>query len=409
MTTPTMQQAVRQLIANDAYAMRFQSLGQYRTALLKHVDGLLDVAQPEGKAPQAELRASVRVITSLLKNREWADVPLDDPDAIALFDAVDMLVAVNNEARPSKAHLDNTSDFDADTRAAEGAHGFRAAPGAQHAEGGAQAADADERRSFLLDWYGSAFAGEWPPHFTHAFTGWIASHRAALAAQSQGAQAAIWVQYIDGVKTQNVARDEKEKVNVESIHRLMAPGTTMQWKALYESPEAAQQAAAPGTLDASKGVYWFGCLEKCARLLELADDEPIPSGVVAAVERLIANRDAPGTPEAPSDAGIPASVTTAAARDVLAERQRQRQRQRQVEQEGWTPAHDDKYRENELPRAASAYTLGGRYISPPAIWPWAGSWWKPRDARANYVRAGALLIAEIERRDRAAKPDGGAA
>lgn len=87
---------------------------------------------------------------------------------------------------------------------------------------------------------------------------------------------------------------------------------------------------------------------------------------------------------------------TAAARDVLGERQRQ------VEVEGWTPAHDDAYHENELPRAASAYTLGGQYIAPPASWPWTGAWWKPRDARSNYVRAGALLIAEIERLDRAA-------
>lgn len=74
----------------------------------------------------------------------------------------------------------------------------------------------------------------------------IADLRAALAAQCQGAQASIWVQYIDGVKTQNVARDEKEKAMVESIHRTMAPGTTMQWTALYESPFAAQQAAALG-------------------------------------------------------------------------------------------------------------------------------------------------------------------
>lgn len=44
-TTPAaldpMQQAMRSLIANDAYAASFQSMGQYRAALLQHFDTLL--------------------------------------------------------------------------------------------------------------------------------------------------------------------------------------------------------------------------------------------------------------------------------------------------------------------------------------------------------------------------------
>jgi hypothetical protein len=40
--------------------------------------------------------------------------------------------------------------------------------------------------------------------------------------------------------------------------------------------------------------------------------------------------------------------------------------------------------------------------NPPAFWPWPPEWWKPCDRRANLVRAAALLIAEIERIDRAA-------
>lgn len=43
--TPTaldpMQQAMRSLIANDAYAASFQSMSQYRAALLQHFDMLL--------------------------------------------------------------------------------------------------------------------------------------------------------------------------------------------------------------------------------------------------------------------------------------------------------------------------------------------------------------------------------
>jgi hypothetical protein len=38
----------------------------------------------------------------------------------------------------------------------------------------------------------------------------------------------------------------------------------------------------------------------------------------------------------------------------------------------------------------------------PALWPWATAWWKPRDRRRNLVRAAALVLADIERIDRAA-------
>lgn len=86
---------------------------------------------------------------------------------------------------------------------------------------------------------------------------------------------------------------------------------------------------------------------------------------------------------------------TRATRDVLAERRRQ------VEAEGMTNEDDDLYHAAELPRAAAAYILNGANDEAPYIWPWAKSWWKPRDARANYVRAAALLLAEIERIDRA--------
>lgn len=35
-------------------------------------------------------------------------------------------------------------------------------------------------------------------------------------------------------------------------------------------------------------------------------------------------------------------------------------------------------------------------------WPWDASWWKPNARRRNLVKAGALILAEIERIDRAA-------
>jgi len=35
-------------------------------------------------------------------------------------------------------------------------------------------------------------------------------------------------------------------------------------------------------------------------------------------------------------------------------------------------------------------------------WPWAEKWWKPKNERRDLVKAAALILAEIERLDRAA-------
>jgi hypothetical protein len=88
---------------------------------------------------------------------------------------------------------------------------------------------------------------------------------------------------------------------------------------------------------------------------------------------------------------------TQALRDVLDERARQ------INVEGYTPARDDAYRNRELARAASCYALYGKtWRHAPPNWPWDESHWKPKAPRENYVRAAALLLAEIERLDRAA-------
>lgn len=80
------------------------------------------------------------------------------------------------------------------------------------------------------------------------------------------------------------------------------------------------------------------------------------------------------------------------------------ERQRQIDAEGWTPKHDDGHGNGQLARAAACYALAdnGNPISRgvPFEWPWARSWWKPKDRRRNLIRAGALIVAEIERLDR---------
>ena len=94
------------------------------------------------------------------------------------------------------------------------------------------------------------------------------------------------------------------------------------------------------------------------------------------------------------------AMSTQAARDVAAERKRQ------VDAEGWTPEHDDKHDLCELARAAACYAgnaAGHVYVYASAVpwfWPWDRSWWKPTTPRADLVKAGALILAEIERIDR---------
>lgn len=101
---------------------------------------------------------------------------------------------------------------------------------------------------------------------------------------------------------------------------------------------------------------------------------------------------------------------TIAAADVLAERARQ------IGVEGWTTDHDDEHSKGEMAQAAACYAdpAPARYadtrINEPIRWPpaWV-RWWKPSkdhrgqpDRRRDLVKAGALILAEIERLDRAA-------
>ena len=84
-----------------------------------------------------------------------------------------------------------------------------------------------------------------------------------------------------------------------------------------------------------------------------------------------------------------------------------RERERQMQVEGWTPEHDDTHSCGEMADAAACYASPAPWgvnpasVPPPQLWPWHASWWKPRDRRRNLVRAAALIVAEIERLDRA--------
>lgn len=84
------------------------------------------------------------------------------------------------------------------------------------------------------------------------------------------------------------------------------------------------------------------------------------------------------------------------------------ERRRQIEQEGWTIEHDDEHDGGEMARAAASYAVASMCSREGDItehtimklWPWAWRWYKPYSNRRNLVRAGALIVAEIERLDR---------
>ncbi|WP_274754765.1 MULTISPECIES: hypothetical protein [Comamonas] len=111
------------------------------------------------------------------------------------------------------------------------------------------------------------------------------------------------------------------------------------------------------------------------------------------------------------------AALTPAARDVLAERKRQ------IESEGWKTERDDVYDTGEMALAAACYaahsascaaikaphTARGVFVRTRSaqdfvgeMWPWSADWWKPSGHRRNLEKAAALILAEIERIDRAA-------
>lgn len=109
--------------------------------------------------------------------------------------------------------------------------------------------------------------------------------------------------------------------------------------------------------------------------------------------------------ESESDSVITPSATDCVLAEIAAERARQ------IEVEGFTSALDD-CSAGALASAAGCYAIHAgltekerkypltqRYA--PHAWPWHRDWWKPKTPRQDLVRAGALIVAEIERLDRA--------
>lgn len=89
------------------------------------------------------------------------------------------------------------------------------------------------------------------------------------------------------------------------------------------------------------------------------------------------------------------------------------ERDRQVNEEGWSPEHDDEHDDCALTMAAHAYWCAavGQVngicwpdveANVPNTWPWDDASYKPSpDPVRNLVKAGALIAAEIDRLVRA--------
>lgn len=142
--------------------------------------------------------------------------------------------------------------------------------------------------------------------------------------------------------------------------------------------------------DSNAEVYWKFLAENCPREVE--------AFLAAARAAHVPTDDMP--------------AFTAATRDVIADIAAERRRQ--VEVEGWTPEHDDARVNCEMSAAAASYAMFAaepyydqlRDTSVPFFWPWDMGLWKPKDRRRDLIRAGALIVAEIERLDRAARGEG---
>lgn len=94
------------------------------------------------------------------------------------------------------------------------------------------------------------------------------------------------------------------------------------------------------------------------------------------------------------------------------------ERKRQTEIEEWTHEHDDEHDDGSLAIAAACYAIPhlinplnlfencrtGVFLSIKrfALWPWDMKWWKPSPENRvkELVKAGALIVAEIERLQR---------
>ena len=77
------------------------------------------------------------------------------------------------------------------------------------------------------------------------------------------------------------------------------------------------------------------------------------------------------------------------------------ERTRQIKVEGFSAAFDATYGREQLARAAACYALPARdrrmHAGAPIDWPFTAAWWKPGDRKRELEKAGALIVASLDR------------
>lgn len=79
------------------------------------------------------------------------------------------------------------------------------------------------------------------------------------------------------------------------------------------------------------------------------------------------------------------------------------ERQRQIKEEGYSAEHDQEHRKGELAIVAMCYACPIKYrpMFSPVSWfsriGWNLKWWKPSTRVRDLQKAGALIVAEIDR------------
>lgn len=77
------------------------------------------------------------------------------------------------------------------------------------------------------------------------------------------------------------------------------------------------------------------------------------------------------------------------------------ERERQITAEGYTAAHDDEHADGELVKAALCYLSHVDGSSLAGIgWPWDDGWNPSDDDTRTLAKVGAMVAAEIDRRNR---------
>ena len=167
--------------------------------------------------------------------------------------------------------------------------------------------------------------------------------------------------------------------------------------------ESVQAAGTPGTVPADVALAGLESTDAASETQTAADaitplivDDGAADGLVFSV-----TSDLVGSVEG-ADVEVEAwafyGLRCAAPVDVLKERVRQ------VEQEQFFHYQDDAFTDYQLPRAAICYAIKAAGLPShraTLYWPFKAEAFKPADRRANLVKAAALLLAEIERLDRA--------